>query len=413
MTEIRESFSKRMGEMIADVMGVDAIQEMYEKGNLTEEQKKKPSGFLALDLGIVTAGAKNALLIAQAAERTLQTIERVETALDKAPELAASIQQDIETVQTQNSWVGTVSRFVTRQPKPEIADKIKTWNDYNMHLKERFDGECGFLPCDDKEFAHLGLSSMSEPHFSLVEIIAPGAEAPEQKKKEAMKPEDVDTVKLAQTVNYLARQEEVMTKNSVFWSFSHRLSEFGGKEGKEVAAHHRPRHDGLKEIANHLYHVAADMLEKEGYPDVAKQIRNDETIQNAAGNMLGKTRDEKFESYAGSPANIINSAYEEYKANDDQITNYAGWGTSRGYNATQMTELLNLSTIMEAMPGILQGAGCITEKEAANMSANTQSALPNKEHIQSRINEFSRDPWNNDDGAKPKPGQNRVVRVEV
>ena len=412
MTDIRDTFSKRMGEMIADVMGADAIKDMYEKGDLTEEQKKKPSGFLALDLGIVTSGAKDALLIAQAAERTLQAIERVETALDKAPELAASIQQDIETVQTHNSWLGTVSRFVTGNAKPEIADKIKTWNDYNMHLKERFDAECGFLPCDDKEFAHLGLSSMSEPHFSLVAIIGSGADAPEQKKTEAMKPEDVDAVKMAQTINYLARQEEVMTKNSVFWSFSHNLSEFGGKERKEIASYHQPRHDGLKEIANHLYHVAADMLEREGYPDVAKQIRNDETIQNAAGNMLSKTRDEKFEAYAGSPGKIVNSAYEEYKANDDQITNYAGWGTSRGYSATQMVELLNLSTIMEAMPGILQNAGCITEKEAANMSANTQSALPNKDNVQARIQEFSRDPWT-DDGSKPDPGKNRIVRVEV
>ncbi|TNE26540.1 MAG: hypothetical protein EP349_09835 [Alphaproteobacteria bacterium] len=412
MTDIRDTFSKRMGEMIADVMGADAIKDMYEKGDLTEEQKKKPSGFLALDLGIVTAGAKDALLIAQAAERTLQTIERVEAALDKAPELAASIRKDMDTVHTHNSWLGTVSRFVTRQPKPEIADKIKTWSDYNTHLKERFDEECGFLPCDDKEFAHLGLSAMAEPHFSIVAIIGPNADAPEQKKTEAMKPEDVDAVKLAQTINYLARQEEVMTKNSVFWSFSNRLSEFSGKERKEIASYHQPRHEGLKEIANHLYHMAAGMLEKEGYPDVAKQIRNDETIQNAAGNTLGKTRDEQFEAYAGSPGKIINSAYEEYKANDDQITNYAGWGTSRGYSATSMMELFNLSTIMEAMPGILQGAGCITATEAANMSANTKSALPNKDNIQARINEFSSDPWTGD-GSKPEAGKNRIVRVEV
>lgn len=412
MTDIRDTFSKRMGEMIADVMGADAIKDMYEKGDLTEEQKKKPSGFLALDLGIVTGGAKDALLIAQAAERTLQTIERVETAMDKAPELAKSIRQDIDTVNTHNSWLGTVSRFVTRQPKPEIADKIKTWSDYDMHLKERFDEECGFLPCDDKEFAHLGLSSMSEPHFSIVAIIGPNVEVPEQKKTEAMKPEDVDAVKLAQTINYLARQEEVSTKNSVFSKMRDGLSAFSNKEREEIATYHQPRHEGLKEIANHLYHMAADMLEKEGYPDVAKQIRNDETIQNAAGNTLVKTRDEKFEAYAGSPGKIINSAYEEYKANDDQITNYAGWGTSRGYSATAMTELLNLSTIMEAMPGILQNAGCITETEAANMSANTKSALPNKDNVQARIDEFSRDPWTGD-GSKPEPAKNRIVRVEV
>ena len=77
-----------------------------------------------------------------------------------------------------------------------------------------------------------------------------------------------------------------------------------------------------------------------------------------------------------------------------------------------MTELLNLSTIMEAMPGILQKSGCITETEAANMAANTKSALPNKDNIQSRINEFSRDPWTGD-GSKPEAGKNRIVRVEV
>jgi len=408
MPEIRESFSKRMGEMIADVMGSDAIKDMYEKGNLTEEQKQKPSGLLALDLGIVTAGAKNALLIAQAAERTLQTVERIEAAIEKAPDLAKSIRSDIRTIAKANSRAGKVGRFFTGAAKPEIAEKVKTWNDLEHHKEERLNNELGFQEFDVKEFQHLGLSDVSGAHFSGVAIVS-GAGGASQPVESTPEQQEKDAVTLAQTINYLAREEEIMTKRALKHQMNYNLDKVAAGK-KDIGFFHINRHDGLKEIAAHFYDMAADMLEKEGYPDAAAQIRSSETIQDAHGTILGKTWEEDKASRFGLPAEIVKSAYDEQMYNDRNVTEWSMlW---RGTSVSAMNEILTLSATMEAMPKILKGAGVITATEAQNMADNTKSSLPNKDHVHAMIKDLSRSPFGHDE-PKQEQGKARLVKVEL
>lgn len=407
MTDIRETFSKRMGEMIADIMGADAVKDMYEKGNLTEEQKSKPSGLLALDLGLVTEGAKNALLIAQAAERTLQTVERIAVAVEKAPALAKSIQADIQAIEKANKTASKVGRFFSGAAKPEIAEKVKTWRDLEHHKEERLNKELGFQEYSAKEFAHLGLSDISGSHFSGVAIVSGVPEGEAAEKSPAQ--QEKETVILAQSINYLARQEEMMTKSAVKHRLDYDLDNLATGEA-DIGFYHANRRDGLKEIAAHLYNIAADMLETEGYPDTAAQIRSAETIQNACGDMLGKAWEDDKASRFGLPSEIINSAFDTQLYNDRTVSEVSGlW---RGTSVGAMQEIAKLSAIVTTMPEILKNAGRIDAAQAQNMTDNIKQSLPGKYGIETMIKDLSRSPFG-EELPPPEPGKTRLVKVEI
>lgn len=87
--ETRSKFQNRIGEIIEATLGIDSLKSIFEAAEQgdTEAQQRienaggtgfAPSGMLSLRLGIVDKETKEALLIAQAAERTLQSIEEVE-----------------------------------------------------------------------------------------------------------------------------------------------------------------------------------------------------------------------------------------------------------------------------------------------------------------------------------------------
>lgn len=79
---VREAMNGRIGEIISAVIGDDTLKTIFEQPEnnakyIELNQKGTPSGIIALDLGIVDAETKTALLLAQAAERTALNAERM------------------------------------------------------------------------------------------------------------------------------------------------------------------------------------------------------------------------------------------------------------------------------------------------------------------------------------------------
>lgn len=121
--KIREVMNGRIGEIIKEVIGNDTLQKIFEQPEHNEkyiEQNLKgtPSGIIALELGIVDAETKNALLLAQAAERTARNAERM-----------TAIAQDQSAPE---DWIidmhGEVFKFVGSDRDPKFLQEAQaTW----------------------------------------------------------------------------------------------------------------------------------------------------------------------------------------------------------------------------------------------------------------------------------------------
>lgn len=73
----RAAFSGRIGEIIEDVIGDKRIREMFdEAGKHPDEHAGKPTGIIALEMGVISPEVKTALLVAQAAERTARLADK-------------------------------------------------------------------------------------------------------------------------------------------------------------------------------------------------------------------------------------------------------------------------------------------------------------------------------------------------
>jgi hypothetical protein len=76
----RKVMGSRIGEIIEQVVGDARIRELFDAAaQHPDEYADKPTGMIALQMGVVTQGTKDALLIAQAAERTFRLAEKAET----------------------------------------------------------------------------------------------------------------------------------------------------------------------------------------------------------------------------------------------------------------------------------------------------------------------------------------------
>lgn len=78
----RQALNGRIGEIITAIIGDDRLQSLFEGKEITPESQGKPSGEIALDLGVITRKTKNALLVAQAAQRAYEAACKAEGLID-------------------------------------------------------------------------------------------------------------------------------------------------------------------------------------------------------------------------------------------------------------------------------------------------------------------------------------------
>jgi hypothetical protein len=77
VAQTRAAMGKRLGEIIEAIIGDARVRELFDKaGKHPEEYEGKPTGLMALDLKVITPDTKNALLVAQAAERAYMLAEK-------------------------------------------------------------------------------------------------------------------------------------------------------------------------------------------------------------------------------------------------------------------------------------------------------------------------------------------------
>lgn len=113
----RALLGKRLGEVIEGVIGDARVRQMFDHaGKHPDEYAGKPTGLAALDLGVITPATKNALLIAQAAVRTLDAADRAEQTLRGGKTPAA------------RSFDDDVFKFVGSPNDPEALQRAQaTW----------------------------------------------------------------------------------------------------------------------------------------------------------------------------------------------------------------------------------------------------------------------------------------------
>lgn len=100
----------RIGELITEVFGNDELQKRFEADPAfqAEEFEGKPSGIIALDLGIVTPEMKDALLVAQAAARTIAIMDGTMERKDLTDEVFKFVGSDRDSAllkEAQATWM--------------------------------------------------------------------------------------------------------------------------------------------------------------------------------------------------------------------------------------------------------------------------------------------------------------------
>ncbi len=135
----RTAMGKRLGEIIADIIGDDRIKVLMDAGGHAEAgYAGKPTGQIALEKGVITPGTKTALLVAQAAERAY-------TLAEKAEAVAGAYEQNRgnrNTVPTGDlvSYDDPVFKFVGSERDPEILQRAQgTWMAAQMLLNNEIE----------------------------------------------------------------------------------------------------------------------------------------------------------------------------------------------------------------------------------------------------------------------------------
>ena len=135
----RQNFSLRLGEIIENVIGDARLRELFDDAEgHPEDYEGKPTGLIALDMGVITPNTKTALLVAQAAERTARLADQIievsvmsqdhlddQTPLD--PQAAGRVAYD-----------DPVFKFVGSDRDPEILQQAQaTWQIAQMALNKQ------------------------------------------------------------------------------------------------------------------------------------------------------------------------------------------------------------------------------------------------------------------------------------
>lgn len=259
VTDIREACGLRLGEMIEAIIGDSRLKEIY------TAQEKYPhdtdglsAGETALKSGIISADTKTALLIAQAAERTLR--------------LADKIDHFIENVEKLNQSIDDQAADAERKKEKEISAELKL-QDKRTFLQ--------------KAFALYSAPGMTYAHRDAIKQVAQDAIA--QAKKDLGYASlnqnkqfqfigsdgDHDLLKAAQATHlvaqmYLNNEIDTYIKSDTFPE---------GLDAKHAT-------NGLRREAAKFYSDAAMMMTKEGHFDAANAMRK---VSNDIGKELAQT----------------------------------------------------------------------------------------------------------------------------
>lgn len=137
----RAIFGQRLGEIITGIIGDDRIQKLFDDaGKHPDEYKDKPTGLIAMDLGVITPDTKTALLVAQAAERAYALAEKAAEVAENRKATIGQYRKGKKTFQS-DSIEGTVSyddavfKFVGSERDPAALKTAQsTWFAAQIYL---------------------------------------------------------------------------------------------------------------------------------------------------------------------------------------------------------------------------------------------------------------------------------------
>jgi hypothetical protein len=159
---IRQTFDMRLGEIIENIIGDKRVRELFDSrgGVHPEEYEGKPTGLIALDLGVITQETKTALLVAQAAERTLQLA-------DKTLELTQNRAARVNAKQTINrgdeqvkyiSFDDPVFKYVGSDRDPKALQQAQaTWQIAQINYNQEIDALNDSINNPGAEINHRGI----------------------------------------------------------------------------------------------------------------------------------------------------------------------------------------------------------------------------------------------------------------
>ncbi len=117
VTQTRAAMGKRLGEIIEAIIGDNRVRELFDKaGKHPDEYAGKPTGLMALDLKVITPETKNALLVAQAAERAF-------TLAEKAGRIAANHDSLVAGGETISPWISSRTKMPSSNSSAPTATR--------------------------------------------------------------------------------------------------------------------------------------------------------------------------------------------------------------------------------------------------------------------------------------------------
>ena len=263
--QTRDILNARLGEMITGLLGDDSLEKKYAAGPVADA-----AGASAEKAGIVSADTKTALLIAQAAERTLRAAEKVTFFHEHRDQIVADLKQQVTDLQAEHAAAFQPPEPEETKARPTFLQRIFRLNAEKTAapVDHRYQLERELRQIEHKAYENretdLGYVSPKEDTFKYV-----GAEgdAPALKSAQA-------TMLAAQM--YLNNELESRLYKSVF-------PLDGGV--REAGATYN---EGLKQKAAADFKIAAALLEKEGHGPVAVRLKAvaaniDVSGQNAPG----------------------------------------------------------------------------------------------------------------------------------
>lgn len=250
--QTRDILGARLGEMITGLLGDDSLEKQYAGGAGPSEA----AGAAAEKGGIVSAESKTALLIAQAAERTLRAAEKTAFIIAHRDEIAADLAQNIKDQQYDHgeAFRAKIKEEVDRKNPPTFLQRIfqSHAERYGLTREERFTLEREQRAIETKAYENkqteLGYVSPADTAFKYV-----GADGDPQALKSAQA-----TMVAAQM--YLNNEIESRLYKSAF-----PLDIGVSSVGADFI-------DGLKQKAADDLKIAGEMLEKDGHGAAAQRL---------------------------------------------------------------------------------------------------------------------------------------------